>query len=196
MKASLAHARKQSSRRAVILPSLFWSRARPDFYAVTCRLGADGIRFRSAIIPNPGEHLTCSIGLVGTLEVRVAHTAERAFTVKPAPGRQHNTAIARTLVELAGRQSRRLDRHGTSPRIVPRRTEVAVALADGTVLKGRLAEVSIARADVYLAAPVAVGAKVRLGATEAVVAHSFRNGIGAYFLSPLDPDLLDEGLVL
>ena len=71
-----------------------------------------------------------------------------------------------------------------------------MALADGTVLKGRLAEVSIARADVYVGVSIEAGAKVRLGAAEAVAAHSFSNGIGACFLSPLDPDILDESLVL
>ena len=196
MTAAATQTRQQTSRHAVILPSLLWSRSRPDFYAVTCRLEADGIRFRSAVVPTPGERLTCSIGLVGTLEVEVVRTADLAFTVKPVAGRQHNGAVARTLVDLAGRQTHRPGRHGTSPRIVPKRPELTVTLPDGTVLKGRLAEVSIARADVYLGVGIPVGTKIRLGATEAVVAHAFSNGIGAYFLSPLDPDALDEGLVL
>lgn len=183
-------------QHAVILPSLFWNRTRADFYAVTSGFSADGIGFRSATVPAAAERLTCNIRHVGSLEVRIVRTGTNAFTVRPTGGRRRNAALARTLVALARSQDERAERPRMHPRIVPLQTDLRVALDDGSVLSGRLVDVSASGAAVRLDVPIAAGARIRLGSTEAVVIRTYDNGIGASFLTPFDPGAVDEHLVL
>lgn len=183
-------------QRPVILPSLCWNRRHADFYAVTSSVSSHGIAFRSATVPGRGDVLTCSIRYVGSIEVRIVETGRHSFTVKPTAGRRRSTALVRTLVELARIQEYPPERHRAQPRIVPLQVAVSVAMEDGSILSGRIANVSATGVALHVGIPIAPRTRIRVGSTEAVVVRTYDNGIGASFRTPFDPIEVNESLVL
>lgn len=188
--------RPPADRHAVILPSLCWSRRHPDFYAVTEDITAQGIGFRSATVPEVGAMLTCSIRFVGTVETRVTTNGSNSFGVRLSVSRERATEIARTLMALAREQDRPQEPGRRHRRITPERRDVLVKLADGCVVPGRLVNVSASGAAVYLARPVAVGARIVLGSTAGRVVRLFTDGIGVLFDAALDPARFGPGIRL
>lgn len=183
-------------QQAVILPSLCWSRTHADFYAVTGGLSPQGITFRSATVPGKGDRLTCSIRHVGSIEVQVVETGINTFTVKPTGGRRRSAMLVRTLVDLAQQQDHSTERQRVHPRIVPTRIDLRITMEDGSILSGRLVNVSASGAAVQIDIPIAAGTAIRLGSTDAVVVRTYENGIGASFRTPFDPVEVNESLVL
>lgn len=185
-----------ADRHAVILPSLCWNRQHSDFYAVTEDVTSQGIGFRSAVVPQVGDALTCSIRFVGTVETRVTVNGPNSFGVRLSVSRERANEIARTLMTLAREQDRAPEPGRRHRRITPHRRDVQVRLDDGSVLPGRLVNVSASGAAVFLAEPVAVGAAIVLGATAGRVVRVFDEGIGVLFDTALDPERVDAGIRL
>jgi hypothetical protein len=185
-----------TDRHAVILPALCWGRQHSDFYAVTADITAQGIGFRSAIVPEIGIALTCSIRFVGTVETRIVTNGPNTFGVRLSVPREQAAAIARTMWALAREQDRPPEGDRRHRRIAPRRRDVLVTLGDGRAVPGRLVNVSASGAAVALARPIEVGESVTLGSTAGRVVRRFAEGIGVVFDAALDPALVDPGIRL
>ncbi len=173
-----------------------WSPRHPDFYAVTEGISANGIGFRSSVVPEAGEALICSIRSIGTLRIRVAETGPQSFLARLSTSRERAAEVARTMMALAREQHRPSEPGRGHQRITPRRRDIVVTFEDGSTLSGRLINVSASGAAVYLPKPVAVGTVITLGAKAARVMRQFQDGIGAAFLLPLDPAEVEPGLRL
>lgn len=185
-----------SVRYRIILPVMCWNRQRADFYAVTDDVSRDGIRFRSATVPTVDETLTCSIRHIGVLESRIVATGPHSFTVRIAVGRNRSAVIAQDLLELSRQQHPPEERTRAAWRVVPRQTETQIRLESGLVVSGRLLNVSATGAALHLDEAVEVGSRIRIGTTEATVVRCFAEGVGAAFLTPLDPARVTEAITL
>lgn len=189
-------ARSPIGPHTVFLPALCWNPHHPDFYAVTEDISSRGIGFRSSVVPQPGEALTCSIRHIGTLKIRVAETGTNTFVARLSVSRERATEIARTMMTLGREQHQPLEPGRVHRRIEPRHRDILVTFEDGGVLPGRLVNVSASGAAVYLTRPVATGTVITLGSKAARVVRQFDDGIGAAFLLPLDPARVDAGIRL
>ncbi|WP_342149641.1 PilZ domain-containing protein [Methylorubrum sp. SB2] len=185
-----------ADRHALILPALCWGRQHADFYAVTEDITAQGIGFRSSVVPEIDARITCSISLIGTVETRVVANGPSTFGVRLSVSRGRAAEIARTMVELARGQEHRIAAVRRHRRITPRRRDVLVTLADGGVVPGRIVNVSASGAAVFLARPMALGTNVTLGSTTGRVVRLFTDCIGVAFDDALDPARLDSGIRL
>lgn len=188
--------RPDSDLHTVFLPALCWSRRQPDFYAVTQDLSRAGITFRSAAEPAVEEQLTCSIRYIGQVEARVVRTDDKLFVVRLMVSRQRAAEIARTMLALAREQGRTFEAGRVHPRINPTRKDVLVTLGDGSVLPGRLINVSASGAALALDHTLTRGTSITIGGTAAEVVRVFRDGIGAAFANPLDPAQVHAGIRL
>ena len=188
--------RRDSDRYQVFLPALCWSRRHPDFYAVTEGISVEGIALRSAVVPEVGEALTCSIRHIGVVDARIAASEAESFVVRLSISRPQAVHVARTMVALARAQHRSLDPHRVHRRIAPDRKDITVTFDDGRTVPGRLINVSASGAALALERPVGVGTAITIGATAARVVRLFERGVGAVFAVPLDPALVDAGIRL
>ncbi|MBY0296243.1 MAG: hypothetical protein K2X71_09425 [Methylobacterium sp.] len=187
--------RSQTLRHDVILPALCWNRSRPDFYAVTVDLSAEGLRLRAAVMPYINEELVCSIRHVGLIDAKVTHSMGQDFSVRVLSRRQSPRIVARKLLQLAAQQRPSAEAVRVHHRIVPLRTEVSITLEDGLAVVGRLLNVSASGAGL-LGEPLPVGAVVVVGRRPARVVRCFADGVGAVFVTPLDPGEVHEAMVL
>jgi hypothetical protein len=188
--------RSQTLRHEVILPALCWNRSRPDFYAVTVDLSAEGLRLRSAIVPYVDEDLVCSIRHVGLIDAKVTRCMGQDFSVRVLSRRQAPRLVARKLLLLAAQQRPSAEAVRLHHRIVPLRTEVSITLEDGLAVVGRLLNVSASGAGLLLGEPLQVGAMVVIGRRPARVVRCFAGGVGVVFVTPLDPGEVHEAMVL
>lgn len=179
----------------IILPALCWGRGRHDFYAVTDGLSSSGIRFRSATLPLVDEELTCSIRHVGQLHGCVVRSASQAFVVRILANKTVLDQVARQLLHLSAQQDQPVVPRA-HPRITPARTDVTIELTDGRVLPGRLLNVSASGVAFTLDASLEIGNLVMIGRTWARIARHFDNGVGAVFVTPLDPRDVGEQITL
>ncbi len=190
------NANTPTDRRALILPALCWGREHSDFYAVTEDITAQGIGFRSAVVPEIDARLTCSIHFVGAVETRVVANGLHNFGVRLTMPREQAAEIARTMMEIARGQDLATPLERRHRRITPRRRDVLVTLEEGGVVPGRILNISASGAAVFLARPVALGASVTLGSTAGRVVRHFTDGIGVLFDAALDPARIDPGIRL
>lgn len=183
-------------RHSLILPTLCWGKQHADFYAVTEDISTQGISFRSAVVPEVGSVLTCSIRFVGTFEARVVAGSFNTFCVRLTASRGRIAEIIRTMMALAREQDHPSESGRRHRRITPRRRDVLVKLDDGHVLPGRLINVSVSGAALHLSRPVAVGTSLILGTTAGKVVRQIGDGVGVVFDAALDPARVDPGILL
>lgn len=188
--------RLPSDRHSLILPALCWSKRRSDFYAITEDISAQGITFRSAVVPEIDTVLSCSIRFVGTFEMRVVAHNLNTFCARLAVDRARAAEIARAMMKLARDQDGPSGSGRRHRRVMPRRRDVLVKLDDGDVLPGRLLNVSISGAALHLARSVKVGMNLTLGGTTGTVVRRFDDGIGVVFDTPIDPARIDPSILL
>jgi hypothetical protein len=188
--------RRARARHKVILPALCWNRGRADFYAVTEDVSPDGIHFRSALVPHVDEDLTCSIRHIGQVEGTVIRVSTQAFVIRVRARPKTAAGIARDLMHLARQQVPAAEPARVHPRVIPLKTDIAVQLACGRILRAKLLNVSASGAAVYLDEPIELGAPLRIGRTWARIARQFERGVGATFEVPLDPRDVSERIVL
>lgn len=188
--------RRASEAHTLFLPALCWGRGQPDFHAVTQDLSRNGITLRSAVAPAVNQLLSCSIRYIGIVEARVTRTEDNLFVVRLVVSPQRATEVAHTMMDLAREQGRPFDAPRIHPRISPTRKDVLVTLEDGSVLPGRLINVSASGAALALAQMLASGTPIVIGTTAARVVRTFRDGIGAAFTFPLDPAQVHAGIRL
>ncbi|NEU13462.1 PilZ domain-containing protein [Methylobacterium sp. BTF04] len=186
--------RRATGRYKVILPALCWGRGRGDFYAVTDNVSSEGIRFRSATAPSVDEELTCNIRHIGNLEGRVIQSADRTFVIRVVAKKHVIDDVARELLLLSEQQVPLVTR--VHPRITPDATEVEVALFDGRILPGKLLNVSASGAAFTVDAPLEIGTPIVIGRTPARIARRFETGLGAIFMTPFDPSVIDARIRL
>lgn len=188
--------RRAGPRYKVILPALCWRRGRADFYAVTEDLSADGIRFRSAVVPHVDEALTCSIRHAGSLEAVVVRTGVESFAVRVLRADHPLGLVVESLVGMALAQNPPTLATRIHPRIVPDVQDVLVTTETGALLAGRVINISASGAALSLEEPVEIGSLITIGRTQAKVARRFENGIGAAFLAPFHEDAVGPHIVL
>lgn len=179
----------------IILPALCWGRGRPEFYAVTDGLSSSGIRFRSSTMPLVDEEITCSIRHVGQLNGRVVRSGSQAFLVRVLAKKHILDAVAREMRWLSAQQETRVVPRA-HPRITPTRTDVTIELVDGRVLPARLLDVSASGVAFAIDEPLEIGNLILIGRTWARIACHFENGVGAAFVTPLDPHEVGEQITL
>ncbi|GJE18088.1 PilZ domain-containing protein [Methylobacterium marchantiae] len=187
---------RRSERYKIILPALCWSRHRPDFYAVTDDLSTDGIRFKSSTIPSVDESLTCSIRHAGSLEAVVVRNAVDSFAVRVLRADHPLGLVVQSLVSLAKAQNPPPMATRIHRRIVPDKQHVLVTTEAGSMLPGRLIDISASGAAISMEEPLDVGTLITIGRTRAKVARRFDNGIGAAFLAPFHHDAIGPDVVL
>lgn len=185
-----------ATQTKLILPALCWSRFRADFYAITMDLCATGLRFGSAVVPELGETLTCSIRHAGTLEALVVERGRTQFVARVLRAEQPLPATVRRLLDLADEQNVDAPRQRMHPRFVPDRQDILVTTNAGVQVPGRLLNVSASGAAVQVDIPLEPGTRITLGRTEATVARCFDDGIGAVFLTPLTRENLGPHVTL
>jgi hypothetical protein len=188
--------RRVSPRHAIVLPALCQVRDRAEFHAVSVDISADGLRLRSATIPPSGTRLDCNIRGVGAMEVSVAWAGTCDFAVRvtgrdPSPGE-----VARRLIALSQKQAKQSDEVRVHRRIVPARTAVRVALADGTAVPATILNLSASGVALRIDVPLAVGQEIVVGQRRAMVARQIAQGVGAVFAEPLDDAAVGENTVL
>jgi hypothetical protein len=179
-----------------LLPALCWSQSRSDFYAVTEDVAQYGIRFKAAVVPTVGETLTCSIRHTGSLETRVIRVARERFAVRVLRAEYPLRLVAQNLLALAEEQNALPVAQRAAERIVPEIADVVVTTPYGTMIPGRVMNVSATGAAVSVDEPIEVGTLIMIGSTPAKVARCFDNGIGAAFLAPLQGGQVDPRVVL
>jgi hypothetical protein len=96
--------RRQNERYRIILPALCWGRDRSDFYAVTDDISIDGIRLRSATIPELGEELVVSIPQIGSLNALVIRSTPQDFVITVLGRAKPVQDVAQELIRLSHRQ--------------------------------------------------------------------------------------------
>lgn len=188
--------RRAIPRIKLVLPALCWSQYRPDFYAVTEDLNGFGIRFKASLVPSVGEKLTCSIRHAGSLETTVVRVGKQRFAVRVLRAEYPLKLVAQNLVSLAQEQNPSMLAQRTASRLVPNNRDVVVTTPLGEMIPGRTLNISTSGAAVSLDAPIQVGTLVMIGSTQARVARSFEDGIGAAFLSPLAQSEVGPDVVL
>jgi hypothetical protein len=188
--------RRSIPRVKLVLPALCWSQFRPDFYAVTEDVAQYGIRFKAAVIPSVGETITCSIRHTGSLETKVIRTGRDRFAVRVLRAEYPLRLVAQNLLGLAEEQNAAPVLQRAAERIVPEVSDVVVTTPYGTMIPGRVLNVSVTGAAVSVDEPIEVGTLIMIGSTPAKVARCFDNGIGAAFLSPLQSGQIDARVVL
>ena len=188
--------RRMTPRVKLVLPALCWSRSRSDFYPVTEDVAQDGIRFECATTPLLGETLTCSIRHTGSMETRVVRVGKQRFAVRVLRAEYPLRLVAQNLLSLAEEQNAAPVAQRIHERIVPDAADVVVTTPHGSMIPGRVLNVSVSGAAVSVDEPIAIGTLIMIGSTPAKVARSFENGIGAAFLSPLQGGRVDSTVVL
>lgn len=188
--------RRATPRIKVILPTLCWNQFRPDFYAITDDVSHHGIRFKSAVVPEVGEALVCSIRYAGSLETEVIRSGKQRFAVRILRAEYPLRLIAQNLVSLAQDQQVIPVAERTAPRIVPKEQDVVITTALGVMIPGRVLNISVSGVAVSLDETIEVGTLVLIGSTPAKVSRSFENGIGAAFLSPFHDGEVGPDVVL
>lgn len=185
-----------TTQTKLILPALCWNRYRSDFYAVTMDFCAVGLRFGSAVVPELGETLTCSIRHAGTLEALVVERGRTQFVARVLRAELPLSATVRRLLDLADEQNIDAPRYRVHPRFVPDRTDILVTTASGVRAPGRLINVSASGAALQVDLPLEPGMRITLGCTQATVARCFEDGVGAVFLIPLAQENLGPNVTL
>ncbi|MGU3362083.1 PilZ domain-containing protein [Methylobacterium sp. M6A4_1b] len=169
----------------LILPAICWNRYRADFYAVTADLSVTGLRFRSSVVPSPGEALSCSIRHAGSLEALVIEGGKEHFVTRVIRADAPLPVIVRRLLDLASEQNGGEVPQRVHPRFVPDQPDILVTMPCGTRIPGRLINVSASGAALRIDLPLEPGTRITLGQTPATVARCFKDGIGAAFLHSL-----------
>lgn len=188
--------RRSEARYKVILPALCWGRHRQNFYAVTDDLSSDGIRFKSSVVPAVDERLTCSIRHAGSLEAIVVRAEAASFAIRVLSADHPLGLVVQSLLSVAKSQNPQPLVTRIHPRIVPEIQDVLVTTEAGSMLPGRVINISASGVAVSMEEPLDVGTLIVIGNTRAKVARRFDNGIGASFLSPLQADAMGPHIVL
>ena len=185
-----------SPRRAVVLPAVCWGPGRPEFYAVTVDLAADGLRLKSAIVPAVKEDLACSIRHVGHFDMTVVRVNDQEFDVRVHGRRRGSGAVAKQLLLLAEQQRPAPEPMRIQPRIIPLQTAVAVTPDGRPTVPGTILNLSASGVALYLEVSLEPGTQITVGRKRAQVARQFANGVGALFMVPLDPLTVNERTTL
>ncbi|MCJ2092410.1 pilus assembly protein PilZ [Methylobacterium sp. J-072] len=185
-----------SQRHMVVLPALCWNIRRPDFYAVTADVTAEGIRLRSSARLAAGEDLTCSIRHIGQLEVRITEVSGQDFVVWVRGGRATLNGLARQFVTLARAQNFSLEPIRGHRRIVPAQKTAVITLESGVTFPGHVLNVSASGIALLVDQALELGETIWVGSRAARVARHFEHGIGAAFLEPLEPDAVHAAMTL
>ncbi|CAA2100362.1 hypothetical protein MBUL_00632 [Methylobacterium bullatum] len=188
--------RRSEARYKVTLPALCWGRHRQNFYAVTDDLSSDGIRFKSSVVPAVDERLTCSIRHAGSIEAIVVRAETSAFAIRVLSADHPLGLVVQSLLSVAKSQNPPPLVTRACPRIVPDIQDVLVTTEAGSMLPGRVINISASGVAVSMEEPLDVGTLIVIGRTRAKVARRFDNGIGAAFLSPLHEDAVGPHIVL
>ena len=188
--------RRATLRHKVVLPALCWSTSRPDFYAVTEDISIHGISFRSSVVLDLNEDLTCSIRHVGQVVGTVSRLSAETFVVRVGAKTRSAESIVKNLLALARRQRPSEVPSRAHRRVVPLQAHVAVQLTCGRSLPGKLLNVSASGAALFIDEHVELGVLLKIGGTWARVARQFESGVGAMFLDPLDPVDVSEHILL
>lgn len=151
---------------------------------------------RSATIPHLGSQLGCSIRGVGVMEIRVVRADAADFAVRVIGRGATPSEVVRSLVEMARLQAPPPEEVRVCRRVVPRRRTVQVVTVDGTSVPARILNLSASGVALQMDAPLDLGQTIVVGRHRARIARRIDGGVGAAFLTPLDPATVGEHTVL
>jgi hypothetical protein len=143
-----------------------------------------------------GERIVVYLETIGRIEGQIVRHTEHGLALSMTATIRKRDKLASQLTWLCNRQSLGLPEDRRHERIAPRHAAVAVKLANGKEVAGRLIDISLSGAALTLGHRPEIGAAITLGRTPGKVVRHFDGGIAVEFLLPLSPDRFDENLVL
>ncbi|MCJ2075988.1 PilZ domain-containing protein [Methylobacterium sp. E-016] len=188
--------RRADPRHAIILPALCWNGNGAEFHAITVDISPEGIRMRSATIPQVAAQLGCSIRGVGVMEIRVVRAGPDEFAVRVVGRGVAPSQVVRNLLKMARLQAPPVEDVRVYRRVVPKCRVVQVAMADGTSVPAQILNLSATGVALQVDAPLDVGQTIVVGRHRAKIARRITGGVGAAFQVPLDEATVGEHTVL
>lgn len=144
-----------------------------------------------------GQEAICYLDAIGALPGRIGGGQPGGFVLHLSLSEARTARIAARLLWRVEQRGRTVEQRA-DPRIVPQHRAVVVRLPDGSVVEGRIDNLSKSGALVTPAAPVPlrVGAGVTLGKRHATVVRLQRDAIAVQFRLPFCDLTFHPGLVL
>ncbi|KMO41244.1 hypothetical protein VQ02_06115 [Methylobacterium variabile] len=142
-----------------------------------------------------GERVTVYLDQVGVVMGVISSLMPNGFRMAVEVTPERRARLAARLEWLAERGQERVDQRG-AVRIMPTHTDVAVHLSDGSVVHGRINDVSMSGAAIKAPVNPPVGEQVTVGKRRATVVRHFKSGFAVRFVLPFCSETFSPHVVL
>lgn len=151
----------------------------------------------AARVGDPGDWIICYLENVGIVLGLIEKLTNDGFAVKLYVNEDRRTRVAARLEWHAKSAAQIVDRR-SSPRIVPKHTDVEVCTTAGTKLPGEIVDISLSGAAIKLDVRKrpSVGDPVKVGSTASFVTRWTEDGFAVQFRNPFSSEGFNENIRL
>jgi hypothetical protein len=139
-----------------------------------------------------GEKVVVYLDEIGRFAGVATRLTESGFVMSMNLPPMKRDKLADQLTWFANRHAISLPEDRRHERIVPLMQRTLLRLPDGQEIIAKIRDLSLSGVGVETDAKPAIGSKITVGATPAVVVRHFEGGIGGEFVRPFTPGEIDE----
>ncbi len=188
--------RRRHQRVKVLLSGRFMRSDRREFDCTTLDMSPGGVALASHAAVQPGERIVVYLDHLGRLEGNVARMFFGGFAIRMKLPPAKRDKLADQLTWLANRALVGIREDRRHERIEPRNRDTTIKFANGREFAARLIDVSRSGAAVAVAARPALGERVAIGSTPAMVVRLLENGVAVEFAREKPAEAFSADLVL
>lgn len=182
--------RRRHQRVRLSLLGRFMLSNKREFPCQVMNMSPGGAFFITPVAAEVGERVVAYIDHLGRVEGVVTRIFDGGFAMRISATARKREKLAAQLTWLANRRNLGLPEDRRHERLVPKKPDTEIKLADGRTYPCKLIDMSISGAAVAIAVRPALGTRVTLGKMSAHVVRHFELGIAIEFDDTQDPRAL------
>lgn len=188
--------RRRFARVPVRLPGRYMLSDRSDHPCTGTAFSPGNLQLEGPVIGAVGERAVCHFEHLGRLEGEIVRPTSGGFVMSIQASRQRRLKLADQLTWLANREVLGLGDARVGSRVQPSRRAVRIRLGDGSLLKGRVIDLSATGAAIALTDLPAIDTRLVVGSTPAIVVRHGVEAIGVRFETPIARERFSEDTIL
>lgn len=190
----LAEERRRFQRVRVNLLGRYMLADRREFPCQVTDMSPGGMAVIAPVSGQIGERVIAYVDHLGRVEGKIARLLPNGFAMTVAATARKRDKLAAQLTWLANRHILDLPEDRRHDRLVPRNPVTQVVLPNGVNITCRIIDMSQSGAGVASEQRPALGTRVTIGKTPAMVVRHIDNGFAVEFTRLQHPDSLEENL--
>ncbi|MGY6568451.1 MAG: PilZ domain-containing protein [Salinarimonas sp.] len=194
--AQARHERRRFARVPLRLPGRYMLSDRSDHPCTGTAFSPGNLQLEGPVVGAVGERAVCHFEHLGRLEGEIVRPIPGGFVMSIQASRQRRLKLADQLTWLANRDVLELGDARVGSRVQPSRRAVRIRLGDGSLLKGRVIDLSATGAAIALDDLPAIDNRLIIGSTPAIVVRHGVEAIGVRFETPIPPERFSEDTIL